>query len=152
MSGHAACGAGLGNLWSFITSRPGLEAPCIRSRASPCAAAHITSSLPVSTSERNRWSASGGDRNLGGTRHDELALKPVGADPGSGPDVKYRLISNDLIGTSSAIRRPTIGSHRELILNGFEADGTISDGIVGGLTNTLKVTFRRAEGPTATSS
>ena len=42
--------------------------------------------------------------------------------------MKYRLISNDLIGTSSVIRRRTIRSHRELILNN------------------LKVTFGRAYG------
>ncbi len=40
----------------------------------------------------------------------------------------------------------TIRSHRELILNWFEAEGTISAGIVEGLNNKLKVTFRRAYG------
>jgi transposase len=40
----------------------------------------------------------------------------------------------------------TIRRHRELILNWFEAEGTISAGIVEGLNNKLKVTFRRAYG------
>jgi len=40
----------------------------------------------------------------------------------------------------------TIRGHRELILNWFEAEGTISAGIVEGLNNKLKVTFRRAYG------
>jgi len=40
----------------------------------------------------------------------------------------------------------TIRSHRELILNWFEAEGMISAGIVEGLNNKLKVTFRRAYG------
>ena len=40
----------------------------------------------------------------------------------------------------------TIRRHRELILNWFEAEGMISAGIVEGLNNKLKVTFRRAYG------
>jgi len=40
----------------------------------------------------------------------------------------------------------TICGHRELILNWFEAEGTISAGIVEGLNNKLKVTIRRAYG------
>ena len=40
----------------------------------------------------------------------------------------------------------TIRSHRELILNWFEAEGMISAGIVEGLNNKLKVTFRKAYG------
>ena len=37
-------------------------------------------------------------------------------------------------------------THRPLILNWFEAKGAISAGIVEGLNNKLKVTFRRAYG------
>ena len=40
----------------------------------------------------------------------------------------------------------TVRGHRELILNWFEARGMISAGIVEGLNNKLKVTFRRAYG------
>ena len=40
----------------------------------------------------------------------------------------------------------TMRSHRQLILNWFVAKGTISAGIVEGLNNKLKVTFRRAYG------
>ena len=40
----------------------------------------------------------------------------------------------------------TIRAHRELILNWFEAEGMISAGIVEGMNNKLKVTFRRAYG------
>jgi len=38
----------------------------------------------------------------------------------------------------------TMRKHRELILNWFAAKGTISAGIVKGLNNKLKVTFRKA--------
>jgi len=40
----------------------------------------------------------------------------------------------------------TMRNHRALILNWFEAKGTISAGIVEGLNNKLKVTFRKAYG------
>jgi len=40
----------------------------------------------------------------------------------------------------------TTRRHRELILNWFEAEGMISAGIVEGLNNKLKVTFRKAYG------
>jgi len=40
----------------------------------------------------------------------------------------------------------TMRSHRTLILNWFKAQGMISAGVVEGLNNKLKVTFRRAYG------
>jgi transposase len=40
----------------------------------------------------------------------------------------------------------TLRAHRELILNWFEAEGMISAGIVEGMNNKLKVTFRKAYG------
>jgi transposase len=40
----------------------------------------------------------------------------------------------------------TVRNHRTLILNWFKARGMISAGIVEGLNNKLKVTFRRAYG------